>query len=531
MKRFLFLTSTVLLAGTMVLCGCGKGNFSARTQGDPDTFRFPLQVNGSTLDPGLIQDSYASETLNNVFEGLVRYNEQNLLEPALAEKWEISDGGKTFIFHIRHGVKFHNGRELKADDFKWAIDRNTNPKFNSPTASTYLNDIVGFDARVAGKADTVSGVSVVDPYTLKIQIDAPKAYFLEKLTYPCSFPLAKEAMTDTEIRTPEQAIGTGPFKVTGYISDQRIDLEAFDGYWGGKPHIRKIVRDVIKDATVRLNKFRGGESDAVPVDRRDLKTIQTDPALKPYFKIYSLPSVSYIAMNGSVYKPFANRDVRRAVAMAIDRDKIDSVLLPGLPVARQILPPGIPGHDDHYVGIKFDPAGAKSLLAKAGYPDGKGLPPFELNYLEQTPESRISCEEVASELKETLGLQVTLRGMEIRTFQDAQNKQQLGFYMYGWLADYLDPQDFLSLLLTSKSSSNFMKYSNPEFDRICAAADIEADPTKRIKMYQQAQDIAIQDVAWFPMYIQIQPYLLSARTKGFRYNAFGAMPQTQTDLK
>jgi ABC-type transport system substrate-binding protein len=531
MKRLLALSTTALLAGCLLLAGCGKGNFSARTQGDPDTFRFPLQVNGSTLDPGLIQDSYASETLNNVYEGLVRYNEQNVLEPALAEKWEVTDGGKTFTFHLRHGVKFHNGRELKADDFKWAIDRNTNPKFNSPTASTYLNDIVGYAARAAGKSETVSGVTVLDPYTLKIQIDAPKAYFIDKLTYPCSFPLAKETMTDTEIRTPAQAVGTGPFKVSEYISDQRITLVATDNYWGPKPKIKTIVRDVIKDATVRVNKFRGGELDSVPLDRRDIKMAQSDPALKPFFKLFPLPSVSYIAMNGSVYKPFANRDVRRAVAMAIDRDKIDNVLLPGLPVAKQILPPGIPGHDDSYVGIAYDTAAAKATLAKAGYPDGKGLPPLELDYLEQTPESRITCEEVATELKENLGMQVTLRGMEIRTFQDAQNKQQLGFFMYGWLADYLDPQDFLSLLLTTGSSSNFMKYSNPEFDKICAAADVEPDEAKRLAMYRKAEDIAIQDVAWIPMYVQIQPYLISARTKGFRYNAFGAMPQLLTDLK
>jgi oligopeptide transport system substrate-binding protein len=478
-----------------------------------------------------MQDTYISETLDNVYEGLVRYNEKNEIEPCLAEKWEVTDGGKTFVFHVRHGVKFHNGRELKADDFKWAIDRNTKPKFNSPTASTYLNDIVGFPARAAGKTDSISGITVVDPYTLKIQIDAPKAYFIDKMTYPCSFPLAKEAVTEDEIRTPEQAVGTGPFKVTSFIADQRVELTAFDDYWGGKPHLKSIVRDVIKDATVRVNKFRGGELDAVPMDRRDLKLGQTDPELKPFFKVYTVPSVSYIAMNGDVYKPFANRDVRRAVAMAIDRDKIDTQDLPGLPVARQILPPGIPGHDDNYVGIPFDPAGAKALLAKAGYPDGKGLPPFELDYLEQTPETRIACEAAASELKETLGMQVTLRGMEIRTFQDAQNKQKLGFFMYGWLADYLDPQDFLSLLMTTGSASNFMRYSNPEFDRICGSADVEPNPTKRLAMYRQAEDIAIQDVAWIPMYIQIQPYLINARTTGFPYNAFGAMPQTQTEVK
>lgn len=524
--------SLLLLLAAGLLAGCGKGSFSARNKSEEGVMRFPLSSNAATLDPALMQDTYIWETLVNVYEGLVSYNEKNELVGCLAESWDVKDGGKTYVFHIRHGVKFQNGKELTAEDVKWTIERNTAKNFVSPTAATYLNDIVGVAEHSAGKTDSISGISAPDPYTLVIKIDAPKPFFLAKMTYPCAFPLPKgDVPASRPIRSPDEAIGTGPFKVTKFIADQVVEMEAFDGYWGGKPRLKKIVREVVKDSTVRLNEFRGGQAEAVLVDLHDLSGVENDPELKPYLKAYPYPFVNYIALDGKKYAPFANRDVRRAVAMAINRDKMIGDLLPGLPVARQILPPGIAGYDPKYLGIKYDPSAAKALLAKAGYPDGKGLPTLELSYAQEFQSLRVCSESVAEQLKENLGMQVSIRPMELKTMIDAMDHRKLQAYMLGWSADYLDPQDFLSLLMTTGAQQNDGEYSNPEFDRLCAQADVEQDPAKRTALYRRAEDIAVQDVAWVPLFFQTLPYLVSANTSGWRCNEFGPMAQLYTEVK
>ena len=128
-------------------------------------------------------------------------------------------------------------------------------------------------------------------------------------------------------------------------------------------------------------------------------------------------------------------------------------------------------------------------------------------------------------------MQVSVRQMELKAMLDAMNKRKLGCFMIGWSADYLDPQDFLSLLFTTSSQQNNMNYSNADFDKLCAQADVEQEPAKRIELYRKAQDIAIQDVAWVPLYVQVNPYLVSASTTGFRCNGFGPMPQTETEVR
>src|SRR4051794_11867800 len=177
----------IAAAGIAVLLfavGCGKGNFSKQANaGSADVFRYPIVTNPTTLDPGIVQDGDTIDLLQQVFEGLVGWGEDNQVHPILCDKWDVEDNGKTYVFHIKHGVKFHNGRELTADDFKWTMERNCAQGFNSPTATNYLSDIVGVTELASGKATSISGITVVDPYTLKIQIDKPRAYFLGKLTY------------------------------------------------------------------------------------------------------------------------------------------------------------------------------------------------------------------------------------------------------------------------------------------------------------------------------------------------------------
>ena len=536
MKRTALLSLAVV---SILAISCGKGNFSERaSQGKANTFVYPIVTNPTTLDPQIVQDGDTIDLIQNIYEGLVVWGEDNIPKPALAESWDIKDGGTTYIFHLIHGAKFQNGQEVTADDFKYTIERACNPKLASPTAEDYLSDIVGASDRIQGKANEVSGVKALDKYTLSIQIDKPRPYFLDKLTYPITYVVPKGvAPFDTEMKTLNEMVGAGPYKVTDYEKDQITVLEAFKDYHGGAPKIDRIERPVITDATTRLNKFKSGEIDLVPLERRDVKGLEADSQWKSQLHFFPRPAFWYIGLNQKQYPPFANRDVRRAVAMAINKHHIVQDLLDGInDEANSIVPPGVAGWPrqgaDAAKVIPYDPEGAKALLAKAGYPGGKGMPPVTIFYRADRPDIELVASEVALELHSTLGMTVNQQAMEWRSYLDKNNHDLQPFMHMRWAADYLDPQDFLSLLLHSKPSGaeNHVNYSNPEFDKLCDQADVSQNPEERKRLYYQAEDIALQDAPYVPIYFQKDAELINPRVHGLRESLFGHLPHTTVRL-
>ncbi len=531
MKRLLPLTFVVPFA---LAVGCGKGNFSQQASaGKTNVFRYPIVTNPTSLDPDIVQDGDTIDLVQQVFEGLVAWGTDNQPVANLAESWDVSDGGKTYTFHIKKGVKFHNGRELEAMDFKFGMERACDPSFNSQVAENYLGDIVGAVDKLHKKAKEISGVQVVDKYTLKITIDKPRAYFLGKLTYPCAYAIAKETVTPgKEIGSVAEMVGTGPYKADTFTPNQLFVLTAFKDYHGGTPAIDKIERPVITDAATRLSKFKAGEIDLVPLERQDVKSLQQDPKFKDQLHFYDRPAIWYIGMNLKEYPAFANVKVRQAITMAVDREKIVNETLDGInTVANGILPPGVMGYRKDAGASKFNPARAKDLLAEAGYPGGKGLPAVEMTFREQRPDIRVVAEAVASQLHDNLGMNVSLRTMEWRSYLEKHNAKKQVFFHMRWMADYLDPQNFLSLLLSSDGNENKTYYSNPKVDQLCALADADMKPDERVKLYQQAEDLILQDAAWVPIYFQKDAELISPRVSGLRESLFGHLPHTTVKLQ
>jgi oligopeptide transport system substrate-binding protein len=522
-----------LLASLALVAGCKSGQFTNRSQaGKENVFRYPIVTNPTTLDPGVVQDGDTIDMLQQVYEGLVMWDENSRVAPNLAESWVLEDGGRTYVFTLKKGVKFHSGREVTAEDFKWTIERNTNPRFNSSTAKTYLNDIVGVNEKLDGQAKEVSGVQVVDPYTLKITIDKPRPYWLGKLTYIVSYVLDKDVVGETEIDSVEKMGGTGPFKAIQYVPEQIIVLEAFQDYHRGAPKIAKIERPVIKDPATRLSKYKGGELDLVMLERQDVAGLQEDAELKDHLQFFQRPATWYVGLNQLVIPQFKDRRVRRAIAMAIDRKYIVDDILGGInKEANGIVPPGVEGHREEAQALPFDPAQAKQLLAQAGYPGGKGFPKLELTFREQRPDIRIVAEAVASQLRQNLGLDVQLRTMEWRAYLEKHQAKKMGFFHMRWAADYLDPENFLSVLLASYGPEMHVGYNNPEYDALCRAADTEQDPVRRMKLYAQAEEIVVNDAPFIPIYFQRDAELIHPRVKGLRESLFGHLPHTEVTLE
>jgi hypothetical protein len=524
----------VVAAGVMVT-GCSKGNFSEKGQESKGlVFRYPIVTAPTTLDPAKVQDGDTIDAVQQVFEGLVGWSTDNKPEPRLAESIQVSPDGTTYTFKLRKGIKFSSGRPVTAKDFKDCFERACNPDFGSPTAATYLTDIVGVTERLNKKATEVTGYKAVDDSTVEIKIDKPRPYFLGKLTYPAAFVYDLTKMKDPlkEMASVDEMVGTGPYIFTEYVPDQILKLKANADYFGGAPKIDGIERPIVKDANTRLNMFKQGQVDLVPLERQDLPAVNADEKLKGQLQFFDRPVIWYLGMNCAVYEPFKKREVRQAVAMAIDVDDIVKTTLDNNVIrATGIVPKGVFGYREQTNLLKFDPAKARDLLAKAGYPGGKGLPKFELTFREARPDIQIVASRIASDLKKNLNMDVSLRTMEWRAYLEKNNRKEMPFFHMRWGADYLDAENFLSTLLASYGPENKVNYVNPQYDALCRQADTALDEATRLKLYGQAEDIVLQDAPFVPIYFQRDAELINPRVKGLRESLFGHLPHTTVTLQ
>lgn len=522
------------VAAIVVTVGCGKGHFGDTIPASQaNTFRYSMVVNPTSLDPALVQDGDTIDIIQQIFEGLVKWGEDNKIHPGLATSWDIKNGGKTYIFHIRKDVKFSNGQPLTAADFKFSIDRSCNPALRSATAGDYLENVVGVKDCLNGKAKGVSGVKVLDPYTLEIDLVSPAYYFLGDLTYPDAFAVSSTAVpADAPITSVDKMIGTGPFIATKYVEDQIFAMKSNPTYYLGKPKIDGIDRPIVKDAVTRLNMFKANQLDLVQLERQDAEGVEKDPAIKNDLQFFPRPATWYVAFNSDAYKPFANRHIRRAFCMAVDTTAICQHVLDGLnPVANGVLPPGVLGHRDKTASLPFDPVAAKKELAEGGFTDGSKMPPLKLSFRSDREDVKLVAEAVQSYLKKNLNVSVSLAPTDWSSFLQQNNSNQLPMYHSRWAADYLDPQDFISMLLSTHGHENHQGYSNPEVDALCAAADpMPTDDPKRLAMYAKAEDLILQDGAWLPIYFQRDAELISPRVHGLRESLFGHLPHTEVWL-
>ena len=523
---------TMALVATLAILftGCGRGGFSERSSaGKENIVRISIDTSPTTFDPAIVQDLDTGDLLLNIYEGLVGWDAQNNLKPALAARWEVDDAGTTYTFHLK-SAKFHNGRAVTAADVEFSLERALSPATHSPTAANYLSDIVGAADVASGKTEDLKGVEVVDPTTVRIRIAAPRAYFLGKLTYACGYVLCREALKGGEIKGVAEIVGTGPFRVTEIVPDQLVRLAAFDDYHGGRPIVDGIERPVMKDAASRLNKFRAGELDALALERGDVSGVQKDPDLKGLLRLEDRPGVFYVALNPLAEPAFKDVRVRQAIAMAIDKQWICREALSGLnEPANAFVPPGVAGHRKHTAAHPFDPAKARALLDAAGYKDRARFPTLYLALREQGPDARIVSEAIAGQLAKNLGIRVELRTMEWRAFLEKRNRKALAFYHNSWYADYLDPQNFLSFLFTTGVPQNAFGYSNPTVDALCAKADAARDPAQRLTLYAKAEDQILIDAPWVPIYFAREA-LLVRKGAQIRTNLFGYLRHTRTRL-
>ena len=489
-----------------------------------------------TLDPHLTSDTTSSGIVVEIFSGLVTLNADLQLIPDLAESWEINDDGTVYIFHLRENAKFHDGSPVSAHDFKWSIERAANPLTASPVASTYLKDIIGASDALEGNSVDITGVTVIDDHTLEIQIDAPKAYFLAKLTYPTAYFVHRNTVENGGrgwfLENPN---GTGPFKLKEYRIGERLVLERNDLFYRGPANVQYIEHNLAGGQAMQM--YEKGEIHITGVGVSDLDRI-LDPANALNKDLVVAPpsfSVSYIGFNTNK-PPFDDAKFRQALNHAINKELIASQVLSNLVVpAYGILPPGYPGFNPDLKGLRFDPEKARQLLSESKYAGFlANIPSDEPHYelaqellslslnlaIDQLPRIIISVpgtggsvgldlEVVVDMWERELGVMVDFQQVEWATFlRDLDRQTFQSFAGLGWEADYPDPQDFLDVLFHSDSDLNHGAYSNPEADKILEKARILMDPEERYLLYNDAERLIVEDAAWVPMWYTGERYVL-----------------------
>ena len=462
-----------------------------------------------TLDPHLTTDTTSSGIVVELFSGLVTMNTDLQLVPDIAESWEIDDAGTVYTFHLRENAKFHDGKPITANDVKWSIERAANPETASPVADTYLNDIIGIDAALEGETSDIEGVKVLDDHTIQFEIDAPKAYFLAKLTYPTAFVLDRENVEAGGRNWTENPNGTGPFRLAEYRIGERIILERNEHFYREPANVDSVTFNLAGGQAMAM--YENDEIDITGVGLFDLDRV-LDPNEPLNKELIIAPpdfSVSYVGFNTSM-PPFDDPKFRQALNHAVDKELIATEVLSELvEPAYGILPPGFPGYNENLVGLEYDPELARQLLAESKYADPDTRPRIEVTVPGTGGTIGLDLEVIIEMWRQELGVEVEIQQVEWATYLQDLNQQKFQAYGgLGWSADYPDPQDFLDILFHTESSINHGAYSNPELDAILEEARIEPDLERRVSLYHDAEKLIVDDAAWLPLWYAGERYVL-----------------------
>ena len=472
-----------------------------------------------TLDPAVAAEASSAMYIFQLFSGLVRLDENLKVAPDIASSWGKSSDGKTYTFHLRQDVKFHDGKPVKASDFKYSWERALSPATHSLTAGTYLNDIVGATDILTGRATLLSGVRVLDDYTVEVSIDAPKAYFLDKMAYPTAF-VVDQTNVASGSSWWQHPNGTGPFKLQQWQPDQLLVLQRNDDYYADKAKLSQVAFKLLSGNPLQL--YQAGSIDVSFVGAAYMGLV-TDPSNSISKELNTFPelSFSYIGFNAAA-PPFDDVNIRQAFSYAVDKERLITLSTDNtVSAAYGILPPGMPGYNPNLQGLRFDPEKAKELIAVSKYGDASRLPPIVLTTSGWGGDISGILGGVIEEWRRNLGVEVTVRQLEPEVLFYSLKEEKNQLYDLGWIADYPDPQDFLDLLFHTSAQNNAGDYSNPHLDSLLDRAAVEQDRDSRLNMYQEAEQIVVKDAPVLPLFFNRNYVLVKPYVKGYVLSPLG----------
>ncbi|KAF5066077.1 Oligopeptide-binding protein OppA [anaerobic digester metagenome] len=508
--------------------------------------KYNLGADPKTLDPALNTAVDGGTVLQNLYEGLMKTDENDQPIAGMAASHEVSADKLVYTFKLRD-AKWSDGQPVKAGDFAYAwfraLDPNTKPAASEYSYQLfYIKNAEKFNKGEAKKEDV--GIEVVDDKTLKVTLEAPCAYFLALMAFPTYFPVRQD-MVEKDVNLwwdkKETHVSNGPFKFESHAQKATLVLKKNENYYNAaNVKLDTIEMHLTDDAQTYLAAFKKGEVDMIespppqdiPAMIKD-GTAKVLPYLGTYFYVINMrPELK--EKNAAVYEALNKPQVRRALALAINKQQIvDNVSMGQQIPAWGYVPMGI--KDDK--GNNFaeakkyldkaegDIAEAKKLLGEAGYPDGKGFPTITLKYNNSTGHQNIAVA-VQAMWKQNLGIDVQLANEEWAVFQTSRINGDYEIARHGWIADYNDPMTFLDMWVSGQDNvaiwgNNDAHYDNPEYDKLIASAKIELDAAKRTQMLHDAEALLMNDLPIIPIYFYTNVVAYKDYVKGVRKSPLG----------
>ncbi|MFA6612460.1 MAG: peptide ABC transporter substrate-binding protein [Dehalococcoidales bacterium] len=482
-----------------------------------------------TLDPALSGDSISHQYIVQIFSGLVKLNHDLEVVGDIAREWEVSQDGLTYTFHLRPDVYFHDGRPVKAGDFKASWERACSPATGSQTAPLYLGDIAGTNEVFSGEGEKIYGVKALDEHTLEVKLTEPRSYFLYKLAYPTAFVVDTENATRSNWWHAD-INGTGPFTLREWSSGSRLELERFDDYYGQVASLNRVVYHLWAGTVMDL--YETGQIDVAGIGEGYVDKV-TDERSEFYDELVTtvVPSLTYIGFNCNS-APFNDPAVRAAFAMAIDMNRVVELVYRGTAIiARGVIPPGIPGYNDTIQGTIFDPDAALDLIAGSSYGSVDNLPPVTLTTGGYGGLIPGDLQATVYQWKENLGIDVTVRQIDPNEYYYNLMAEKDELFYYGWMADYPHPQNFLEVLFSSGSPTNVGQYSNIQYDALIAAAARELEPEPSMELYARAEEILLEETALVPVSFGVEMMLVKPYVKGYEPSPLGIVALNEVRIE
>jgi ABC-type oligopeptide transport system substrate-binding subunit/class 3 adenylate cyclase len=467
----------------------------------------PLRVawmDPATLDPAMAGEIGTISVIDQLFSGLVDWNSEMDVVPAVARTWDVLDGGHTYIFHLRDDVRWSDGVALTAEDFVYAWRRVLDPATASP-ATELLLDIKGAGAFARGELPDPErvGVRALDVHTLVVELEEPVGYFLHLLAQYAAYPVPRHAV-EAHSQTwsdAERLIVNGPFRLESWRPGQTLVLARNPNFYGRfAGNVEQVELSLNLEAPAKLALYETDRLDVV-----DLESAELDRARQQHDAEYlSRPWLITEALGFDVTQPpFDDMRLRRAFVLATDRETLAAVLdHHDFPATGGFIPPGMPGHSPG-IGLPYDPEQARRLMAEAGYPGGSGFPPITV-LIPSSPRLRTIFDYLQRQWHEILGATIAwlevlerIEGQLIARVLYDTPREHAGAYVFftGWAADYPDPDSFLRCGLTER----WTRWRHESYARLVEQARRSADQRARLDLYQQADRIVIEEALMMPL--------------------------------
>ena len=547
-RNFLKVAGVGAAALGLAACGGSKSGSTATSgsassaagssTGSVNTAGFTVEYgpNPETLDPALNSAIDGANTIITIFEPLLLINENNEVIGGQAESWEASEDGLTWTFTMRDGLKWSDGTDLTAKDFEYSFKRMADPATAAPYAATCLGMIDGFDAAQAGDTDALNVKASDDGKTLTIVLSSPCSYFDKMAAFASMSPVQQatvEANGDAWCTSAETFVSNGPYMITEWTPSERIVLSKNPNYVGGWDN-SKIVSDsitllLLEDSSAAFAAYNSGEAvliKDVPTDEIPSLTKAEDGG---DFYVDTILGTYYISLNLQ-RDAFQDAKVRKALALAIDRDYVANTIMQGTySAASNVVGPGIVDEQGYfydnanggspYIAADYEAnlAEAKKLLEEAGYPNGEGYPTIE--YSTNDSGYHVPLAEYLQQTWGDLGITLTINKMEWSSFTPARRAGEYDVARNGWVMDYNDPSNMIELFSTG-NGNNDGKYSNADFDAAIEGSKV-ADAAEHFAQLHKAEDILMEDMGCIPVAYYNEFWLQTSSLKGTWHSPYG----------